>query len=126
MNYTENNLSTETARLHLGYSGRMLSSSKSGYRERYPKNFVIFNSNICTESCKIWYGDIDLTFDQEKLEILANALDERIYVLYEMDARFENEDKPLLQKAAIIFSPEGPYKLSDRVKEYVNEDLTLK
>jgi hypothetical protein len=120
------NLSVEIAQLHLGYSGKMISSSKSGYRERYPKNFVIFNSNICTESCKIWYGDIDLTFDQEKLEILANALDERMYVLYEMDARFENEDKPLLQKAAVIFYPDKPYEIGSRVKDYVNEDLTMK
>jgi hypothetical protein len=126
MNYTENNLSTETARLHLGYSGRMISGSKSLYREKHPDNFVIFNSNICTESGKIWYGDIDLTFDQEKLEILANALGEKIYVLYESDARFKNEEKPLLNQSAVIFYPDKPYEIGSRVKDYVNEDLTMK
>ncbi len=126
MKSKENNLNAETAQLHLGYSGRMISGSKSGYRQRFPHNLTVFNANLCTESEKIWYGDIDLTFDYEKLEILANAIDEKIYVLYEMDGRFENEEKPRLDLAVIVFSPDAPYEIGKRIRDYVNDDLTLK
>jgi hypothetical protein len=60
----------------LGYSGRMVSGSKSGYRKEKPNNFVIFNSNLCTKSKKIWYGDLDLTEDYAKLVFLAKELDQ--------------------------------------------------
>ena len=74
--------------------GRMISGSKSGYMERYPKHEVIFNANIVIGSRgKVWYGDLDLTLDTEKLQEIACALKETLYVLREMDARFENEDQ---------------------------------
>ena len=83
----------------LGMPGRMISASKSMYSTAYPGNVVVFNSNICTKEGKIWYGDIDVTLDEAKLNELADAIGERIYVLREMDARFENEGIPLLDKA---------------------------
>jgi len=73
--------------------GRMISGSKSGYRDRYPKNLVVFNANIVTKSRgKVWHGDLDVTIDYEKLESVAEVLEEDLYILYEMDGRFENED----------------------------------
>jgi len=75
--------------------GRMISGSKSGYKERNPDNFVLFNANIVTKSRgKVWYGDLDLTMDTPQLMNIARELKEPLYVLYEMDARFENEDQP--------------------------------
>ena len=75
--------------------GRMLSGSKSFYREQYPDHEVYFNANIVTESRgKCWYGDIDVTTDLEKLKEIATILKESLYVLREMDARFENKDQP--------------------------------
>jgi len=117
---------SEFANIHLGHPGRMISGSKSGYRQRFPHNLTVFNANLCTESEKIWWGDIDLTFDYEKLEILANAIDKKIYVLYEMDGRFENEEKPRLDQATVVFSPDTPYEIGKRIRDYVNDDLTLK
>jgi hypothetical protein len=117
---------SEFAGIHLGLPGRMISGSKSGYRQRFPHNLTVFNANLCTESEKIWWGDIDLTFDYEKLEILANAIDKKIYVLYEMDGRFENEEKPRLDQATVVFSPDTPYEIGKRIRDYVNDDLTLK
>jgi hypothetical protein len=74
--------------------GRMISGSKSGYREQHPDNVVVFNANIITElRNKIFYGDLDLTVDIDNLTTIAKALGEPLYVLREMDARFENEDK---------------------------------
>lgn len=89
----------------LGFPGRMISGSKSGYRMRFPDNRPVFNANVCVESGKIWYGDLDLTLDGDKLQGLANELGERVYVLYEMDARFENEERPLLGQAVETYEP---------------------
>jgi len=89
--------------------GRMISGSKSLYREKYPDHEVYFNANIVIESAgKVWYGDIDLTLDTPKLQEVANVLGEPLYVLYEMDARFENENKPFefyKNKARTIIKP---------------------
>jgi hypothetical protein len=75
--------------------GRMISGSKSGYRERFPDHHVIFNANIVTRSRgKVWYGDVDLILDTTQLMNIARELKEPLYVLYEMDARFENENQP--------------------------------
>jgi len=75
--------------------GRMISGSKSGYREKYPDHKVVFNANIVTKSRgKIWHGDLDLDNDRENLKLVSAELKEPLYVLYEMDARFENEDQP--------------------------------
>jgi hypothetical protein len=74
--------------------GRMISGSKSGYMENHKGNLAIFNANIVTKSRgKVWFGDLDLTLDEEKLKIVAAALKEPLYILREMDARFENEDQ---------------------------------
>jgi hypothetical protein len=107
----------------LGYPGRMISGSKSGYRKHYPDNFAIFNSNICTESEKVWFGDIDLTLQKEALCELAKAHNQTIYVLYEMDARFENEDTPLLGKAPIKFLPDGTFKVADSLVQYISKSF---
>ena len=73
--------------------GRMISGSKSGYYNQHPENLIVFNANIIIESRgKIWHGDLDVTLDYEKLEKVAEALEEPLYILREMDARFENEE----------------------------------
>jgi hypothetical protein len=73
--------------------GRMISGSKSGYYDEYPDNLIVFNANVVIESRgKIWHGDLDVTRDMENLEKIAETLEEPLYILREMDARFENED----------------------------------
>lgn len=111
----------------LGISGRMISYSKSEYRDRNPKNLVVFNANVCTkEDGKLWYGDLDITVDQEKLSELAQSLGNDLYVLYEMDGRFENEDSPRLEEPVVVFKPDGSWKLGNRLTEYVDSNtLTL-
>ena len=96
----------------LGFPGKMISASKSGYRERYPENLAIFNSNVCTEEGKIWWGDIDITKSKENLSNLAKEMGKTVYVLFEMDGRFENEKEPKLDRAPIKFLPDGTYILS--------------
>lgn len=92
----------------LGHSGKMVSASKGRYSWNFPKNFVVFNSNLFTEEGeKIWYGDIDITNDESKLVDLSKALDKKLFVLYESDGRFENENTPKLDQAALVVTPEG-------------------
>ena len=74
------------------YFGRMISGSKSGYNKMFPDNKVIFNSRVydletyeaekngrikdwfAGQSIELWYGDLDLTKDNEKLKEIANKI----------------------------------------------------
>jgi hypothetical protein len=74
--------------------GRLISYSKSSYRKRFPENEVYFNGNIFTKELgKVWWGDIDLTVSSDILQEIANEIQMDLFVLSEMDGRFENEDK---------------------------------
>jgi hypothetical protein len=74
-------------------TGRLLSYSKSSYRERNPENEVYFNANIFVlGEGKIWYGDIDVTLEKEKLERIARSMGKDLFILREMDGRFEKEE----------------------------------
>lgn len=76
--------------------GRMIGGSKSGYRERFPNNIAIFNANIIIPiDGKIWHGDLDITKDGEFLKKIAAECKTIFYILREMDARFENESRPI-------------------------------
>ena len=77
----------------LGHCARLISGSKSSYHWRHPTNIVSFNANIFCMGFKIWYGDLDLTLDEVRLNKLAKALGAEIFVLYEMHGRFGEEDK---------------------------------
>ena len=99
---TDQRLAAEAA---LGYPGRMISHSKSGYDRAHPGHIVVFNANLCTRSQgKIWYGDIDVTKDEKALQKLAAALGEEVFVLREHDARFQTEADPRLDQARAVVS----------------------
>src|SRR3989304_4102841 len=79
--------------LHIG---RIISMSKSGYRKHFPNNVAVFNANVISKSYgKIWFGDLDITIDDSALKKIAEEIGEPLYVLREMDARFENENKSI-------------------------------
>lgn len=82
--------------------GRMISGSKSGYIDANPDSVVVFNANILSKYGKVWYGDLDLTKDADKLKEVAEEYGDKIYVLRESDCRFGKENEPikkLLKKA---------------------------
>jgi hypothetical protein len=83
----------------LGHTGRMIAGSKSTYRRYYPKNLVVFNANIVIGNKKVWHGDLDISRDEPLLVRLAELTEQEVYVLYEMDGRFENEEQPKLDRA---------------------------
>ena len=96
------------------YFGRMLSGSKSMYRESNPNSVVYFNANLVTaKDGKIWWGDLDITKDGETLKAIAEENNTILYVLKEMDGRFENENLDsvvLIQKAVWDTTQEIPFK----------------
>ena len=101
----------------LGVEGRMISGSKSFYRKLHPDNLVCFNANICIDNKKVWWGDVDLTLDKNILLEIAVLCNEDIYVLQEMDARFENEDDIKLERYIAKFGANGKVQLNDMLKD---------
>ncbi len=89
-------------------SGRMISPSKTLYRTSYPNNKVVFNANVLTKlRGKVWWGDIDITREIAEVQRLAAELNEEVWVLREMDARFSTEEKPNWDNFIVRVEPKG-------------------
>jgi hypothetical protein len=89
----------------IGYSGRMISASKRTPQTDGRDHLVVFNGNLIVEGYgKVWYGDLDITRDEAKIKELAKALG-TIYILREMDCRFDTAKNPDLGKA--LFMTDG-------------------
>ena len=94
------------------HNGRMISYSKSMYRQKNPENEVYFNANIFTlNEGKVWYGDIDVTLDREILQRISDSLGTDLFILRELDGRFENEE---LKDSEIIKRAVATIKQSTR------------
>lgn len=66
--------------------GRMISGSKSGYTSRNKGNLIVFNARICTlDEGVIWWGDLDITKDEEGLKKISEQIGNTIYVIQESD-----------------------------------------
>lgn len=79
----------ERVDLILGRPGKLISPSKSFYLEQHPDHKVYFNACIFNRKYEeIWFGDIDLTKDTDKLQRVANVVGD-IYVTREMPYRFK-------------------------------------
>jgi len=85
------------------HNGRMIGGSKSGYSSQHPDELIVFNANILIPDYgKVWYGDLNLTEDYLVLKDIAKSLNSTLYVLWESDGRFGDENKPfdeLIKKA---------------------------
>jgi hypothetical protein len=73
--------SIENNDLHVG---RMLSWSKSSYRKSHPDGKAIFNACIYnTDAIQVWWGDLDMVIDVEKLQNISNESNQEFYVTTE-------------------------------------------
>jgi len=134
--FVDDLIAQEKIQNHLGHLGMMVSGSKSIYRSNYPDNLVLFNANVCAEFIekdsflgiipynitsirKVWWGDIDITFSRADLIQSAKDLGKTIYVLSEMDARFEHAEKPNWKKYYIKITPEGEEYIGEHVQPHV-------
>ncbi len=97
---------------HNFFGGRMIGGSKSFYRKEHEGDLIVFNANVVMPLFgKVWYGDLNLTEDYLVLREIAECLDTTLHVLWEMDARFGEEMKPLnelLDKAVWNTSEDKP------------------
>ena len=88
---------------HSFHNGRMIGGSKSGYSSQHPDELIVFNANILMPGYgKVWYGDLNLTEDYLVLQDIAKSLNSTLYILWESDGRFGEENKPfdeLIKKA---------------------------
>jgi hypothetical protein len=79
----------------LGPAGYLLSASKSDYRERHPDHEVLFNACLFTDDgVEIWFGDIDITNDHDRLQQVADLLGERLVLTPEKPYRFQGLPEP--------------------------------
>lgn len=93
--------------------GRMISGGKISP----PGHVCVFNANIIIPSLgKVWYGDIDITKDGNKLIKIADTIREMIFVLRESGCRFGTANDPvdvLIGRAVWNTSQEIPYDKSE-------------
>ena len=81
---------------HSLYMARMIGGSKTGYSSQHPDELIVFNANVLMPGYgKVWYGDLNLTEDYVILKSIAESLDTTLYILWESDGRFGEEDKPI-------------------------------
>jgi len=93
------------------FPSRMISYSKSEYRHANPDNVIVFNANIFTESSdKIWWGDLDLTRDEEALRKASTECGETLYVLRELDGRFEHEKRDIAEVKSLAVAMITPHQ----------------
>ena len=99
---------------HSLYVARMIGGSKTGYCTEYPDDLIIYNANVLMKDMgKVWYGDLNLTKDYIILKSIADSLDTTLYVLWESDGRFGEENKPideLIEKSVWNTTEDKPTK----------------
>ena len=78
------------------HDARMLDGSKWEYTKEHEGDLVVFNANVLMPNYgKVWFGDLNLTEDYKTLKKIAESLNTTLYILWEMDARFGEENKPI-------------------------------
>ena len=81
---------------HNFFDGRMIGGSKSHYHKEHPDDLIVFNANVLMPGYgKVWYGDLNLTEDYLVLREISECLNTTLYVLWESDGRFGEENKPI-------------------------------
>jgi hypothetical protein len=67
---------------------RLVSPSKSDFMRRHPQHAVVFNATITNAAGeRMWWGDVDLTEDEEALHQLAQRAGFDLFVYHEADSR---------------------------------------
>ena len=81
---------------HGFYDARMIAGHKWDYESNHKGDLIIFNANVLMPNYgKVWYGDLNLTEDYKTLKKISDSLNTTLYILWEMDGRFGEENKPI-------------------------------
>ena len=86
--------------------GRMISA----YKDSPPGCKCVFNANLVSPmEGKAWHGDLNLTREGDKLKEVAKASGETLYILREMDCRFNTENDSIeVLKSKAVWNTEQP------------------
>jgi len=101
--------------------------SKSAFRVANPQCDFVPNANVCSARAgKLWWGDLDLKSDGRILEKIAYRLKQKIYVLREGDARW-NEAGVIGNEVAAhaIWCTGGPMRIYGLAAFLKHSGLTL-
>jgi hypothetical protein len=85
--------------------------------EEQVKEWNKFSSDPEMYSCaleKVWYGDLDLTLEEDKLVILSRLLEASVFIVREMDGRFDNEKKPNIKESIYQINPHAVIEFDTR------------
>ena len=81
---------------HGFYDARMIAGHKWDYESNHKDDLIIFNANVLMPNYgKVWYGDLNLTEDYKTLKKISDSLNTILYILWEMDGRFGEENKSI-------------------------------
>ncbi len=130
MRIAEKEYNVENAlKQRLGVKGKMLSFSKSTYSYDNPRNLVVFNSNLFIKTNgkyqKIWHGDLDVTKSFKDLLFIHKRLGKNLYVLYEMDGRFDKEKNPNIKNAVLSFIKDKETTILYNKEYFYTKDGTI-
>jgi hypothetical protein len=105
----------------LGPAGRMLSASKSSYRRKHPDRDALFNACVFAiatadpadepDAEQVWFGDVDLDLDGDRLQRAADAIGMRLVLTREQPFRFDGLAAGMRSSAADrvrLFEPRQP------------------
>jgi hypothetical protein len=101
--------------------------SKSGYRNAHPGCLFVPNANVFSlKQGKLWWGDLDLKHDAGALNRVARKLGCQLYVLREMDGRFEEAvipEKEIVERA--VWRTGGPARVPGVARFLKRSGLTV-
>lgn len=104
---------------------RMISASKSIYRQAHPEHRILFNANIFIKKLgKIWYGDLDITKEAFLLQEVANESGKELIVVPEIYGRFGAEDRPFKEIMDNTYAIFTPHKKEYLLRVYEGVDST--
>lgn len=87
---------------------RLIAASKIGYMRRHPQHAVIFNATIADSTGRrLWWGDVDLTIDEDILVQLAERVGLDLHVYYEGDSRRGFVDRIDPTNTVLLVHPDG-------------------
>lgn len=86
-------------------------------QEREWSKFSSDPEMYCHALEKVWYGDLDLTLEEDKLIILSRLLDASVFLVREMDGRFDNERVPNLKESICQINPYAATEFNTRYYE---------
>ena len=98
---------------------RQIALSRKGYRKRHPQHAVMYLATIANAAgTRLWWGDINLTVDEEMLVHLAELVGFDLLVYDERASSGRLVDRLESSSASAVFHPDGTVTLGTRTSYF--------